>query len=373
VSGSGGGPEKTILNSPRWLRHSGYRALCAYLHPPNDPGFERLRTKACAWNAPLISIPDRGPWDMRVLFRLGELCRRERVAIWHGQDYKSNALGLLLRQFWPMELVTTVHGWVKHTRRTPLYYAVDRHCLPRYSAVICVSDDLQHACRTCGVPEDKCVLIENAIDLTEYSRTLPLDEAKRQLGFRPDRLIFGAIGRLSDEKGFDLLIRAFGHVLAAGVDAELVIAGEGDEHTRLEAQIAAAGLLERVHLLGYRSDALQLYQALDVFVLSSLREGLPNVVLEAMALDVPAVATRVAGLPRLIRDGENGLLVEPGSVPELAQALVTVAHSSELRSRLAAAGRATVEANHSFERRMQKIAALYDTLLDQPRGRRGRR
>ena len=112
VTGTGGGPDKTILNAPRFLAASGYHNICAYMHPPNDPGFERLRERANALEAPLVSIPDRGPFDLKVATELLALCRRERVAIWHGHDYKSNLLGLLLRPFWPMRLVSTVHGWV---------------------------------------------------------------------------------------------------------------------------------------------------------------------------------------------------------------------------------------------------------------------
>src|SRR5262249_44155089 len=138
VSGTGGGPDKTILNSPRYLAPAGYRMLCAYMRPPGDPGFEQLRAKAQRWGAPLVEIDDRGPWDWRVPAELLPVCRRERVQVWHGHDYKSNALGLLLARFWPMRLVTTVHGWVKHTRRTPLYYRIDRLCLRHYEAVICV-------------------------------------------------------------------------------------------------------------------------------------------------------------------------------------------------------------------------------------------
>src|SRR5215472_10603359 len=89
VSGCGGGPDKTILNSPRFLTAAGYRMLCAYMHPPGDPGFEQLRQKAVTAQAPLVSVADRGPWDWRVVWQLLRICRRERVEIWHGHDYKS--------------------------------------------------------------------------------------------------------------------------------------------------------------------------------------------------------------------------------------------------------------------------------------------
>jgi glycosyltransferase involved in cell wall biosynthesis len=363
VCGTGGGPDKTILNSPRHLWSAGYRTICAYMHPPGDPGFEQLHRMAAAAGAPLVSVHDRGPWDWRVITQYLALCRRERVSIWHAHDYKSNALGLLLRRFWPMRLVTTVHGWVKYTRRTPLYYAIDRLCLPFYERVICVSGDLHDRALACGVPADRCLLVENAIDTDDYARRVDTGAAKRREGFSPGRLVVGAVGRLSDEKGFDVLIRAAHQLVRAGHDLVVVIAGEGDAEPQLRALVAELGLGERVRLLGYRADTRSLYEALDVFVLSSNREGLPNVVLEALAVEVPVVATRIAGVPRLIRDGENGTLVEPGSVENLAQALAGLLSDTATRSRHAAAGRRTVVERYSFTTRMQTIRAVYDGLL----------
>jgi glycosyltransferase involved in cell wall biosynthesis len=363
VTGTGGGPEKTILNSPRFLASAGYRMLTAYMHPPNDPGFEQLRCKAQALAAPLLSIPDGGPWDLRVIFQFLNVCRRERVAIWHGHDYKSNALGLLLRPFWPMRLVTTVHGWVKQTRRTPLYYAIDRLSLPHYERVICVSDDLYEQCLARGVAPERCVLINNAIDTEQYARKSQIQGAKKKLGIPPERFLIGGVGRLSVEKGFDILIRSVDELLRRGLDLSLVLVGEGEEKSRLAQLITGLGRSDRIHLLGYQSDMISLYEAMDVYALSSLREGLPNVVLEAMAVEVPVVATRVAGVPRLIRAEENGLLVEPGSTEELTGALARLLGDEGLRHRLQLAGRRTVETCYSFKARMRKIQALYDNLL----------
>ena len=130
ITGSGGGPDKTILNSPRFLEPLGYRMLCGYLTPPGDPGFADIERKAAKYGAPLFAVADRGPTDWRIVPKLLKICREENVAIWHGHDYKTNAFGLLLKQFWPMRLVTTLHGWVKQTSRTPMYYRIDRLCLP---------------------------------------------------------------------------------------------------------------------------------------------------------------------------------------------------------------------------------------------------
>jgi glycosyltransferase involved in cell wall biosynthesis len=363
VTGSGGGPEKTILHSPRYLAAAGYRMVCAYLRPPHDPGFATLRQRAQACEAPLVEIDDRGPLDWRVLGALLDVCRRERVALWHGHDYKSNLLGLLLRPLWPMRLVTTAHGWVQHTRRTPLYYAIDRLCLPRYERVLCVSTDLHAECLRRGVQPERCLLIENGVDTATFSRRGDRAEAKRAFGVPADRLLIGAVGRLSAEKGFDVLIRAVAGLLREGADVQLLIAGDGDQKAELQALMGELGCAERMRLLGYCADTQALYEALDVFALSSRREGLPNVVLEALAMEVPVVATRIAGVPRLIWDEVNGLLVEPEACAALQQALARLAGDAGLRARLARAGRQTVESSWSFEARMHKIAALYDEML----------
>lgn len=363
VSESGGGPDKTILNSPRFFDAAGYRVICAYMHPPDDPGYEEIRRKAASLRAPLRSIPDRGPIDWRVASILLSLCRAEGVSIWHGHDYKSNALGLLLRPFYPMRLVTTVHGWVRHTKRTKLYYAIDRICLRRYERVICVSEDLRERCLEGGVAEDRCSLVENGIDTDAYPPPIGVEEAKVRLGLPPNRLVIGAAGRLSPEKGFDLLIRSADRLLGAGLDFGLVIAGEGGEEARLRDLIEGLGRGDRIRLLGYRSDMPEVFRAMDVFALSSHREGLPNVLLEAMATSLPIVATRIAGIPRLVADGQNGLMVPAGSVDALVDALGRLLADPGLRGRLGREGRTTVEGRYGFTSRVWKIKAIYDKLL----------
>ena len=131
----------------------------------------------------------------------------------------------------------------------------------------------------------------------------------------------------------------------------------------LQALIDELGRGERIRLLGFQKDVIPLYEAMDLFVLSSLREGLPNVVLEAMALEVPVVATRIAGIPRLIEDGKNGLLADPGAVEPLAEAVARLVDNRELRIAFQKEGRATVETRYGFQSRVNKFRIIYDDLL----------
>jgi len=362
VRGVGGGPEKTILNSPRFLEPLGYRAICAYMRHPRDHGFIRIERKAKQYGAKLIPVDDRGPWDVGVITRMLRICKQQHVAIWHGHDYKSNVLGLILKRFWPMHLVTTVHGWVKFTWRTPLYYAIDRMALRRYERVICVSQDLHERCAKARVRSQRLILLPNAIDTQRIRRTWDVASAKQRIGVPPKHLVIGAVGRLSQEKGFDNLIQAVDRLLQAGVECQLIIVGDGEARQSLKNLVSELNRADRIRLVGYRDDIAHWMQAMDVFALSSRREGLPNVVLEAMAYEVPVVATRVAGIPSLIRNEETGVLVDEDDVASLAVALMRVLRDAKMRARMAKAARALIEVDYSFHNRMQRMASIYDEL-----------
>lgn len=364
VTESGGGPDKTILNSASHFQDSPYWLAAAYMHPPDDAGFDAVRKRADEADCPLIPVADRGPLDRSVVRSLYNICKHYDVKVWHAHDYKSNLLGLSLRPFHAMKLVTTVHGWVRHTTRTPLYYAVDRLCLPYYHHVICVSDDLRDRAVKVGVAPERCTMIPNAIDHLRFTRRYPQSEShlRRELGVPPERLVIGAVGRLSAEKGFTDLIRAAHTLLDEGVDLELWIAGEGEQYAALAEMIDKLSLSGRVRLLGFCGDTIGLYHALDLFVLSSLREGLPNVILEAAAMQTPIVSTRVAQVPLMLTDGETGLLCDMGNVDQLTAAMRRALGDADLRRHLAQAGRALIERQYTFAQRMAKVRAIYDSL-----------
>jgi glycosyltransferase involved in cell wall biosynthesis len=267
-----------------------------------------------------------------------------------------------------MRLVTTVHGWVNKSGRMPLYEAIDRKALRFYDQVICVSDDLYELCRSMKIPTERCHLMRNGIDTEVYRRRMTIAEAKAQVSARPERLLLGAAGRLALEKGFEHLIQAVASLIDAGQPIDLWIAGEGPKRGELERLIQQTGRPQHIRLLGQLTDPSVFFQACDIYVLSSLREGLPNVVLEAMALEVPVIATRVAGIPALVEDGVSGLVVDAGSPEAIRAAVLRLVENPEFRLELTRAARAKVEDSYSFADRIGREVAIYDKLLGQPRG-----
>lgn len=361
VTGRGGGPEKTLLTSPRFIG-DGYDLRLAYIRPAGDPSYD-MPLRAAKAGATLIDIPERNGFDPQTWRRLVAEIKHSRPAILHAHDYKTNVLAVLLGRRFRLPVMTTMHGYVTRSARLNFYYRIDRWALRRMDCVVVVSADLLSHALSLGLDPAKCVVIENAIDATEFSRRTTVAEAKLRLGLPVDRLVIGAVGRLSEEKGFDRLILAADRLLHNGLDVQVCILGEGDARSELEQLIARLGRQDQIQLAGHQSNTIDWYHAMDVFALSSLREGTPNVLLEAMAMEVPIVATRIAGVPKLIEDGVNGLLIEPDDVQGLTQALTRLMADIELRKRLAQAARQTVATEYSFAVRMQKMRSIYDDLL----------
>ena len=360
VTGTGGGPDKTILASPAFLKPLGTDATCLYLRPADDPGFDALRRRAAAADVELLEIDDGGPLDWTIPRRTAARLQGDPPDIWHGHDYKTNLLGLLLRRRFPdMGLVTTVHGWVLRTWKTPLYHAIDRWCLRRYDAVLCVSEDLRRTCAAAGVPADRLRLVRNAIDTDAFrpSADLRSDESGTTRA-----VTVGAAGRLRPEKGFDLLLRSIA-ALTADRRPRLRIAGEGPEENRLRQLAIDLGIADRVEFCGFVADVRGFFATVDLFVLSSRREGLPNVVLEAMACGVPVVATAVAEVPAVLGHGAFGTVVAPEDVGAMTVALERLIADPAQRRALAMAGRQRVCDRYDFRSRMNAVADLYRAVL----------
>jgi glycosyltransferase involved in cell wall biosynthesis len=362
VSGTGGGPEKTILNSPRFIREHGYQAQVVYLCPPDPVIQTSLRSRAAKLDCPLTIIDDHGAKDFSLVGKLLKICRDQKIELLQTHDYKSNALGLLLRRFHKMHMASMLHGWTDTSGRMPLYIKIDKWCLPWYEQLICVSEDLVDECRRLRVSDRKIVLVHNAIDLSTYTRWVGKDQAQRDLGVDVQGgPLIGMVCRLSPEKGILEAIAMVDRFRAMGKPVQLWIAGDGPFRSEIEKEISRLGLAANIRLLGQLADARDFYQAMDVFLLNSIREGLPNVVLEAMALEVPVVATRVAGVPTLVKPGQTGWLIEPGETSELDSAVAECLEGSQTDLQVRGA-RELIENQFSFDRRMQRIAGIYDSL-----------
>ncbi len=201
---------------------------------------------------------------------------------------------------------------------------------------VCVSEGVARTCRQAGIPSGKLTVIPNGVDVEAAAEARPVD--LRQFGIPTGTRVVIGVGRLHPQKGFYQLIEATEPLLHTFSDVHLLIVGEGPQRDELTVLIRMRQLDDRVHLPGWRPDVAGLLKASDVFVLSSVWEGMPNALLEAMAVGLPVVATQVEGVEDLVTDGETGLVVCPEALPPMTDALSRLLTSPELRTSLGTAG-----------------------------------
>ncbi len=371
LNGAHSDAEHCILLSAAYLADSDYWLSAAYIHPQDHDGVEQLVRRAEHSKLPVITLPDRGPLDQSLIRRLLKICKHYKVRIWHSHDHKSNLLGLTLRPFWAMNLVSTVHDQLDQATRTPLYSVVDRWCLPYYHHVLCMSEDLSQRITKIGVQPDRLSLIYNAIDDKTFTRTCPPKQSSLRTqgpgqGHPPvpdGRVVIGAHGPLTPDMGFGNLIRAAHSLIRQGVDLEVWLLGKGPSRDELQVLVDHLGLRDRVRLLEAGPDPVEFYQALDLFVHCGVGDTLPIPVLEAMAMDVPLVSTQVMSLKKLIEKSNAGLLCPIGHIDRLADAVGRLLADEPLRQDLARNGRVLVEQEFSFGKRVAKVKAVYDHVL----------
>jgi glycosyltransferase involved in cell wall biosynthesis len=355
-----GGPGKTIINSARFIA-PGYRVHVASFVSADDARNE-FREAVLADGIPYLGLPEVRRFDLDHLRLLRDYVRRERIAILHAHGYRSDAIGYLLSFMVPrLRVVTTHHGWIRNSARQRMMVWLAVRLGARLHGVSCVSEKLLEE-----LPRSlrrRAAVVHNGIVLQDYVPGARREEIRRQLGLQQDDLLLAVIGRLSAEKGVVEMLEAFERLGGDVPRAHLAYVGEGPLRPQLEARIAAGAGRGRVHLLGHWQPVQPIFDAADVIVSPSLTEGLSNVLLEAMAMRRPIVATRAGGNAEIVEDGTTALMVPVGDVTALAGAIHRIAADAGLRQGLVERAADRVRREFSFEARMRKEEAFYDRVL----------
>jgi glycosyltransferase involved in cell wall biosynthesis len=276
--------------------------------------------------------------------------------------YKASLVGRIAARRAGLPAVAVSRGWTGESLRVRLYEALDRWHLRWMDRVVCVSAAQAVRVRATGVRTERIQVIHNAVDPERFANPDPLarEELLCRFRHRPARII-GAAGRLSPEKGFDVLVAAAARVCRRHPDTGFVLFGDGSCRAALLRQISAAELEGVFVLDGYRADLDRYLPRFDLVVLPSYTEGLPNVVLEACAAGVPVVATAAGGTPEVLADGA-GALVPPGDPEALAEGIVAALDRGDQLSELGEAGRRRVAEHFSFTAQAERYLELFAQL-----------
>lgn len=320
---------------------------------------------------PLHLIAERSAFDRQVVRRIRTLVVEQQPDIVQTHAVKSHFLvylsGVWKRRRW----VAFHHGYTTTDVKMRLYNQLDRVSLRAPHRLVTVSQAFAQQLRSQGVPASKITVVQNAVDPSwaEQVRSADRTAMRRQFGIAPEEAVIVSIGRMSQEKAHIDLVRAFHRLRAGGRRARLILVGDGPERPRLE-QEAGDGII----FTGQVRDTTMYYAGADLIVLSSLTEGSPNALLEAMAVDVPTVATEVGGIPEIVRHDESAVLVPPRNPAALAAAMERVLAGASLQASLKRHARAAIETRHTPEGRARILVDMYNDILAGESGvRRARR
>jgi glycosyltransferase involved in cell wall biosynthesis len=297
---------------------------------------------------------------LRVVWRLSRRLATLRPTILQTFLYHANIAGRLAGRAARVPLI--VSGIRVAEKRSGFRLWLDRATDWMVTRHVCVSQDVAaFSAARGGLPVSKISVIPNGVDAARLAEAPPADLA--QFGIPPGSRTLLFVGRLDPQKGPFVLLAAVKDALGRHADLHVLLAGDGPLGEKLRAWVAKENLPSRVHFAGRRNDVPSLLRAADLFVLPSLWEGLPNVVLEAMAVGVPVVASRVEGVSDLLVDGRTGLIVPPNSAAPLANAIEQILADPVQARKMSRSAQHFVQESFAWQHVIDQYEQLYRELL----------
>ncbi len=309
--------------------------------------------------------------DVLAFFSLWKILAREKPLIVHTHSSKAGILGRWAAKMAGTPIIVhTPHGHVFYghfgTITSSLFLLLEKITsrITHITIALTQAERNDYISYSIARPE-RIVTIHSGVDIERYSGAkVNVVEKKRSLGLAPDGLVVGTVGWLLPVKGPMYLLKAMERVWENHGEIKLIFVGKGGLEWQLRAEASRAGVSSKVGLLGWRDDVPEIMQILDVFVLPSLNEGMGRVLVEAMAAGKPIIASRAGGIVDLIKDGENGLLIEPGDVDGLYLAIERLLNDTKMRYDMGQRGK-VIARGFSLERMLEKIEVLYSSLIHQ--------
>jgi glycosyltransferase involved in cell wall biosynthesis len=313
--------------------------------------------------------------DAVAVLHLARLIRKQRPHILHTHTAKAGAIGrlaaLLAGHARPPIVVHTFHGHVLRGYFDPVrtwgFRQLERWLARHATALIAVSPQVRDDLVALGVaPAEAFAVVRLGVRLDERvdGHDSEGERVRALLGIAPERFIVGWIGRMTGVKRTDDVLLALRGVRERGIDAGLLMVGDGPDRDHVERRAKELGVVRHCYFLGYQDEVAPYFAALDAFVLPSGNEGTPVSAIEALAAARPVVATRVGGVPDVVRDGVDGFLVDPGDVEALADRLARLANDPHLRERMGQAGHERVVPRYAVDRLIDDVDRLYRSLLE---------
>lgn len=329
----------------------------------DDPSLEvPLCTEAARLGFKAHIFEVTGRFNLSAVSKLREFIKKKGIHILHTHAYKQDIIGLLATRGTRCKVISTPHGWSREPDfKLWCYEMLNRAVFPFFDAVVPLSEDLYHPLKRFPGMKNRLHLIRNGVDISEIDAVTEVSPEIHRLR-ASGTFIIGYIGQLIHRKGLDVLLKAVGK-LEDSLNWYLLIVGEGDLKNSLKDLARKLGISDRIHFLGFRKDRLALLKGFDVFVLPSRLEGIPRCLMEAMAANVPVIASDIPGCNDLIIDQETGILFPANDAQALAEKIEEIAANKTFRDTFSRVARGYVEQRFSGTRMADSYSHLYHLMV----------
>jgi glycosyltransferase involved in cell wall biosynthesis len=351
-----GGPERQLHYHALRARYSEFGlTVGSFSEKGREPEFLGILRKDGVATT-LIGV--RSPYDPEAIGRLREYLRKSEVKILCTHDYRTHTIGFLAKRGTGSKWVAFSRGWTAENLKVRIYHLIERIIVRYADHIVAVSKTQKKKLSAWLIREDGISVVHNAVEPKMLSDA-PVVDLRSRFGFPDGAVICISAGRFSREKGQAELARAAHLALQENDRLRFLLFGDGHDLEDVRREIARLGRQDRILCPGFEENLIGCLRDADIAINPSLSEGLPNVVLEAMALRRPVIATAVGGVPELITDGENGILVPAGDELAAARAILELAADHNRREKLGNSAYETVADGFSFEAQMGKLAEIY--------------
>ncbi len=306
-----------------------------------------------------VIFPCRGKFDLNTLFQLRRFCKGKKIDIIHSHGYKANLYAFFSTLSLPIALVATCHNWLGDDPKMKLFASLDRFFLRNFSYIATVSVELRDKIIQGNISPKRITTIRNGIDLTRFEDKKDSGKLKSALGIPEQNQVIGTVGRISAEKGHVHFLNQAKTIEKEHQGTTFLIVGDGELQEELQKKYREKNII----FTGLRSDLPELYDCMDIFVLPSLTEGLPMVLLEAMASRLPVVATAVGSVPDLVKDHKTGFLVEPADEKSLQDRLLYLLREPEKRRAMGEAAYYLVKEGYSSAMMAKEYLSVYRQVI----------
>lgn len=355
------GPGRTILDCAETLDASRIRVVIGAFDGGNS-NRTAYEQEARARSLEVFRIRERRSLDPGVLRQVLDLGRKLRADAIHSHDLRSDLFGLASARRLAVPWISTVHGWIANDWKGRFRTSLDKLVLRQADHVIAVSEETRGRLGR-WADSERCTVIPNALRVDRYRPCRGPGAFRAEHRVAADEVLIANIGRLSPEKGQRYFLAAARNLVERYRNLRFVLFGLGPDQESLERLIFDYRLGDRVIFAGYRDNMGVIYNEIDLVVQSSLTEGMPNVVLESLLMEVPVIATDVGGTGEVLKDGETGMLVAPGDHALLASAIERFIGNRMEFSRMAQAGRVDIQARFDHVARVERLANVYHKVV----------